>query len=252
MADSDAVQLLTRRAQVGEFYVMSPPQVDPDTNGGTPHHTCDLLIYDEESDRHVRITWYNALKAMCTIATAHGHPAPGGGGAPPAGAFLAGDLAAADAIQMNGGDTLKMWYNAAVKWASYSEQRDFPNAAGGAELRGLNNAKDDFADLAIPTWAQCQADGGARCRIILTRPFIEHMMHSCVMTVAGRDTGATLFGPADMQLAANVQVKTIEGHCERLVRSNERSSMRRSRTVRRFAQTQDTSRRWSPSRRTCS
>ena len=37
-------------------------------------------------------------------------------------------------------------------------------------------------------------------------------MHNVVMTVSGRDTGATLFGPADMQLSANTQVKTIEGH----------------------------------------
>ena len=37
-------------------------------------------------------------------------------------------------------------------------------------------------------------------------------MHNAILTVAGRDTGATLFGPADMQLSANTQVKTIEGH----------------------------------------
>jgi len=35
--------------------------------------------------------------------------------------------------------------------------------------------------------------------IIIARPFIEHLMMSAVMTVAGRDTGATLFGPADMR-----------------------------------------------------
>ena len=32
--------------------------------------------------------------------------------------------------------------------------------------------------------------------IIIARPFIEHLMMSAVLTVAGRDTGATLFGPA--------------------------------------------------------
>ena len=37
-------------------------------------------------------------------------------------------------------------------------------------------------------------------------------MHNVILTVSGRDTGATLFGPADMQLSANTQVKTIEGH----------------------------------------
>lgn len=33
-------------------------------------------------------------------------------------------------------------------------------------------------------------------------------MHSVILTVSGRETGATLFGPADMQLSANTQVKT--------------------------------------------
>jgi len=37
-------------------------------------------------------------------------------------------------------------------------------------------------------------------------------MMSAVIAVAGRDTGATLFGPADMQISANTSVKTIEGH----------------------------------------
>ncbi len=48
--------------------------------------------------------------------------------------------------------------------------------------------------------------------LIIARPFIEHLMMSAVMTVSGRDTGATLFGPADMQISANTSVKTIEGH----------------------------------------
>jgi hypothetical protein len=47
--------------------------------------------------------------------------------------------------------------------------------------------------------------------ITIARPFIEHTMLSAVVTVAGRDTGATLFGPADMQVSANTSVKTIEG-----------------------------------------
>jgi hypothetical protein len=48
--------------------------------------------------------------------------------------------------------------------------------------------------------------------VIIARPFIEHLMMSAIMTVSGRDTGATLFGPADMQISANTSVKTIEGH----------------------------------------
>ena len=49
-------------------------------------------------------------------------------------------------------------------------------------------------------------------QIVLTRPFIEHHMFSAIIAVAGTDTGATLFGPSDMQIASNVAVKVIEGH----------------------------------------
>ena len=47
--------------------------------------------------------------------------------------------------------------------------------------------------------------------LVIARPFIEHRMMSAVLAVAGTDTGATLFGPADMQISANTSVKTIEG-----------------------------------------
>ena len=65
--DSDAVQMLTRNAQVGEFYVMQPPQIKP-VNG---KHTCDLLVYDEESDQHKRITWYEIPSLQSYEHTPH-------------------------------------------------------------------------------------------------------------------------------------------------------------------------------------
>ena len=48
--------------------------------------------------------------------------------------------------------------------------------------------------------------------IVLCRPFIEHRMLSAILTVAGSDTGDSLFGLADMQLSANTSTKVIEGH----------------------------------------
>jgi hypothetical protein len=85
---------LTRNSQIGEFYTLMPPQVDP---GANQKHTCDILIYgaprrpprtlarshaltparppaarvptrarrmaDEESDKHVRVSWKDALEA---------------------------------------------------------------------------------------------------------------------------------------------------------------------------------------------
>lgn len=49
-------------------------------------------------------------------------------------------------------------------------------------------------------------------QIIIARPFIEHVMYSAIVAVAGSETGATLYGHADMQISANTSVKTIEGH----------------------------------------
>ena len=164
--------MLTRSSQVGEFYVMSPPQIPPKGDG---LHTCDLLVYDEESDRHVRITWEDALEATL-INDAEG--------------FY---TAAADTTMADGNQnttTLGSWADAARKWSTY------------------NKGSGDYKAAA--------ADGGIDVRIIIARPFIEHLMHNVVMTVAGRDTGATLFGPADMQLSANTQVKTIEGYANLL------------------------------------
>ena len=168
--------MLTRSSQIGEFYIMSPPQVKP-ANG---QHTCDMLIYDEESDRHVRITWADALSACC-IETAGEE-----GGLDPNGTFVPGNTPMANPTDgMKDKNLLAEWYQRAKAWA---------------------DATKDSGDIA--DWDTLDKD----IRIVVARPFIEHLMHNVIMTVSGRDTGATLFGPADMQLSANTQVKTIEGH----------------------------------------
>ena len=193
--DQDSVQMLTRNSQVGEFYVLQPPQVDP-TEGGTANpkakFTCDTLIYDEESDRHVRITWGQALKACCigggniSGTTKMSHPTTGPNGMDPDGVAVKADPEAA-------AGKLAAWYAKAVKIQAFNEQRAVKDAAG--------------KDVTVPEYKDIDTD----IRIVIARPFIEHMMHSVIMAVSGRDTGATLFGPADMQLSANTQVKTIEG-----------------------------------------
>ena len=56
--------MLTRNSQIGEFYVMSPPQVPPQDGG---LYTCDIMIFDEERDTHVRVSWNEAVKAtLCS------------------------------------------------------------------------------------------------------------------------------------------------------------------------------------------
>lgn len=144
--DSDSLQMLQRSTQVGEFYRMDESKTGKEKGAAAvTAGQRDIIIYDEESDKHVHIKWSLAV-------------------------------AAAKA--------------AAVKANRLTELETY-----------LNKSLDKIA-----------TDGGADYSVVIARPFIEHLMMSAVMAVAGRDTGATLFGPADMQISANTSVKTIEGH----------------------------------------
>ena len=201
-ADQDSVQMLTRNSQVGEFYVMGPPPVPPKPGS---RGFMDMLIYDEEADRHVRITWEDAYKACCVDQV---------------GNDLGHGLGKAD---------FKAWAEA---WDAVNQVLD---RVGGNAISVEAHAtalKDLYASK-------------KEVYVVVARPFIEHLMHSAVVAVAGKDTGATLFGPAgefdsrtshdarsalgsllgrsplpptppclravaDMQISANTQVKTIE------------------------------------------
>ena len=155
----DTIQMLTRDTQVGEYYIMGPPAHDQ------PNQTTqfmDMMIYDEEKDRHVMIKWQEALNATCIDGTG----AVGGG----------------SVFDMPGGVSSKDWKDAADAWSA------------------LNDT--GFGSGSKPT---------TKVYIVVAKPFIQHKMHSAVLCVAGQDTGRTLYGPSDMQLSANTQVKTIEG-----------------------------------------
>tara|TARA_Y100000389_G_scaffold143232_1_gene141423 strand:+ start:128 stop:682 length:555 start_codon:yes stop_codon:yes gene_type:complete len=178
--------MLTRSSQIGEFYVMAPPQVEPANKA----HTCDLLIYDEESDRHVRITWEDALKACCVAQLDQNGDLPA-----TAGTLNAGDTSRVDPAaklshptgKMTGKNDLAEWYSAAYAWVQFTKgaaASGASGASGASAASGYDNLDKDI-------------------RIVLARPFIEHLMHNVIMTVSGRDTGATLFGPADMQLSVS-------------------------------------------------
>ena len=209
--------MLTRSSQIGEFYVMSPPQVNPGEKGMM--HCCDILIFDEEGDRHVRVTWAEALAATCI--TADGKVGGTGSGA-------AGDGAIPfvhKTDKMGDNATLKDWYDAAKAWAdATTDSATLKKLFGGGDGGGAAAGGEDGEAAAGGGGGGGGATGynslDKDIRIIVARPFIEHLMHNVIMTVSGRDTGATLFGPADMQLSANTQVKTIEGHCEFGGRSN--------------------------------
>ena len=136
--DQDSVQMLTRNSQIGEFYVLQPPQVPPEE--GKEKFTCDILIYgarfpclpnshhatltpslpcccaDEESDRHVRITWGQALDACC-IGTGTDKVAEATPMSHPTG-------------KMGGTNTLTNWLLEARKIQAFNEQKDITNKAG--------------------------------------------------------------------------------------------------------------------------
>ena len=158
--------MLTRNSQVGEFYVLQPPQVAPDV--GKEKFTCDVLIYDEESDRHVRITWGQALKACCISA-----------------GNINDQILMSHKTDKMANAKLAAWYKNAEIIKAYNEGEEYLFATGGTKRKVV------YADI------------DTDIRIVIARPFIEHLMHSVIMAVSGRDTGATLFGPADMQLSVS-------------------------------------------------
>jgi len=175
------------------------------------------MIYDEESDRHVHIPFLQALFATC-----YGHDE-----GPQDDLFKFAQLSATDGqkyelhlaaveaeitankrpalvqspIEM--GDQIDIPTNA-EEWRKFGTNITSAASAGDKQAACLEAAKAVAVTVINGVW--CPAE------IVIARPFIEHLMLSAIVTVSGRDTGATLFGPADMQISANTSVKTIEGH----------------------------------------
>ena len=150
--------MLQRSTQVGEFYRMAPPKsftVESGKAKGLPPQYLDIVIYDEEMDRHVHITIREALRAA-----------------------LHGNNSITAACSFFGDGT---YIN--KKYAEFGI-----TDANSKSLSGGLTAKDIADSIAEGNWHPVE--------IIIARPFIEHLMMSAVIAVAGRDTGATLFGPA--------------------------------------------------------
>jgi hypothetical protein len=97
-----------------------------------------------------------------------------------------------------------------------------PAYGGGVDAVALGNNFTALKGMPTSTSQECQlvaqaieemVAAGVWCpvEIVIARPFIEHLMLSAVVAVAGRDTGATLFGPADM--SANLMFKPVPAQC---------------------------------------
>lgn len=178
--DSDAMQLLQRSTQVGEFYRMKAPRI-----GKLAPNYMDVVIYDEESDKHVHITLKEALKyarwdALVDAAT---YENADGTGAPTnaEGRLVANIVAAHNAVDVDN------------KWTGFGRQSTEAEIVTAVNGRKADPNATPAVTAIAPQWCGIE--------VVLARPFIEHLMQSCVMAVAGRDTGATLFGPADMQIS---------------------------------------------------
>ncbi len=186
--DQDSVQMLQRSTQVGEFYRMSPPPVF-NMEERLPASYMDILIYDEEKDQHVHIGLQEALYAAGI-----------------------GDLAGKDPFQ-----------SASLPTAAAQKAFDHQQKINAGAATDDDKVPDSWSNVgAVKTFLdgatvadimkKVNAGVWLPIEIVIARPFIEHLAMSAIMTVSGRDTGATLFGPADMQISANTSVKTIEGH----------------------------------------
>ena len=95
---------------------MQPPQVQPQ---GSNKFTADMMIYDEESDRHVRIPWMEALQASGAIQLAKTQGQKTLSGPPTAEAKLID------------------WVNAALQIAAYSSGEDIEIAVDGTIKTGV-------------------------------------------------------------------------------------------------------------------
>lgn len=82
------------------------------------------------------------------------------------------------------------------------------NATDGTKVVALYDEEADtlvtFTRAQLKAAAAGTGTGGDKAGWLICRPFIEHIMTSAVMTVAGRDTGATLFGPAGKLTHSNL------------------------------------------------
>lgn len=207
--------MLQRSTQVGEFYRMQAPKVF-DTNKKLPSHYMDIVIYDEEMDKHVHIgirealnfalgekdggagqrtiadvggDWENSVKTSDAAKSVHKTVAT---------QYIATMKALADAAT-----AAAVAAAAAAKGTAGEAAAD---TAAAAALAAAAAVPTSAALDVLPTGmnADALADEVAKgnwlpLEVIIARPFIEHLMMSAIMTVSGRDTGATLFGPAGKQ-----------------------------------------------------
>ena len=179
--DKDSVQMLQRSSQVGEFYRMCPPAVH-DEKKPLPASYMDVMLYDEEADKLVHITFEEALFAsgIHNMTKEQINILLGGG----AGSSTPNAIAA---------------LSAQVRAAHGKMDVRVPDVTAPTAIT-QDSEPNDIIDFLLDAVSK-----GIKVEICITlaRPFIEHHMLSAVAAVSGKDTGATLYGPADMCVCSN-------------------------------------------------
>ena len=215
--DTEAVQMLQRSSQVGEYYILGPPVTPLMGDDAKLRGFMDIVVFDEESDRHVTISWEDAIEATFTVpyATPNSSSYVKHDAVVDAGSGLAGITQVDGPIAPNDDLTAGEWRELANCWNYINKNgvqaadATFPDDA--AIVGAANESRYISPRFQGMRLVDFMKEPRFRVYCVVARPFIEHIMQSAVMTVAGRDTGAMLFGPSDMQISANTQVKTIEG-----------------------------------------
>ena len=134
-------------------------------------HMCDMIIYDEEADKHVRIPWEEALAA--TMVDDAGRL--GGMGAP--------------VVNVAGGTNLADWFSCAQDWAQWNVNDNTGNKK--TEFDTYRRRPIPYIVVARPFSAppprrRARPRAAPAVRARQSRPPALGRL-----TVAGRDTGAT-------------------------------------------------------------
>ena len=171
---------------------MSAPRVF-DTSKKLPKNAYDIIIYDEEMDKHVHITIMEALFASGIWNEDASNYEPSGG------FFGEGYAETTD-----GGKD----FEASCAAGPPSGEPAYAGTADGIRnilKAGRNDGKGGAVDPNVANGIKKNIEAGKwlPIEVVIARPFIEHLMMSAIMTVSGRDTGSTLFGPADMQISVS-------------------------------------------------
>ena len=148
------------------------------------------MIYDEETDQLKHISFSQALYA-CGLDAGGLNIALGWTADRARIAATIEDLRAAPLGGTPG----------AVNYSSLVKEKLAPTKTGGVAADAT--IQDILDDVAAGVWLPL-------C-ITIARPFIEHLMMSCVACVSGRDTGATLFGPAGKRLHTHIHTYICYG-----------------------------------------